>query len=209
MTDSDSLNRWLAPLGIALTFVAYFMVWMPNQAAALSIIGQEIGEWVKFLPEVRAGQVGLGRNWFYAPPLTLAALTLLWTRNWPARWQSWVMRAAAFVLCWPAFPVITLILNEARSEWLLRVTLVLATGVLAVFAGQFAKLSSQVVWGLGMGLAVLGGVMPLLAYLAHRPIIAAYLNAPLGIGIGVWTNLLGHSLIAGALWHARRAQSTA
>ena len=63
MMKSDAANQWVAPIGIALTFVAYFMVWMPNQAAALSILGQELGEWVKFLPEVRTGQVSLGRNW--------------------------------------------------------------------------------------------------------------------------------------------------
>lgn len=195
---ATALNAWLAPVGIGLTFIAYFMVWMPNEAAALSIIGQEMGEWVKFLPEVRARTVGLGRNWFYAPPLTLAVLTLLWTRRWPNRWQSWLMRAVAFVLCWPAFPVITIILNEPRSEWLVRALLVGCVGMLALVAGGLATLPRQMTSGLAMLLGVLGGVMPLAAYLAHRPIIITYLNAPLTIGVGVWVNLIGHLLLCAA-----------
>ena len=198
MMKSDAANQWVAPIGIALTFVAYFMVWMPNQAAALSIIGQELGEWVKFLPEVRTGQVSLGRNWFYAPPLTLATITLLWTRTWPNRWQTWAMRAVAFVLCWPAFPVITLILNEPRSEWMLRVGLIILLGLLTIFVGQLGNLPAQSVLIMVGLCALLGGLMPMLAYWIHRPIIELYLNAPLGIGVGVWANLLGHALLLAA-----------
>ena len=199
MHPNNRLHLWLVPTGIALTFVAYFMVWMPNQAAALSIIGQEIGEWVKFLPEVRARQVALGRNWFYAPPLTLATLTLLWTRGWASRWQSWLMRLVAFVLCWPAVPVITLILNEPRSEWLLRVGLVAAIAILSLAVGWLERLTPHVVIGSVCLLGIFGGLMPLLAYLVHRPIITQYLNAPVGVGIGVWANLIGHLLLCGGV----------
>lgn len=206
MHSLNRLHLWLAPAGIGLTFVAYFMVWMPNDAAALSIIGQEIGEWVKFLPEVRARQVALGRNWFYAPPLTLATLTLIWTRNWPGRWQSWLMRFVAFVLCWPAVPVITLILNEPRSEWILRVGLVAVIGILGLTVGWLNRLTQRVLLICVVLLGVVGGLMPLLAYMAHRPIIAQYLNAPVGVGIGVWANLIGHLLLCSGVG-ARRGTS--
>ena len=57
MSLREFAKRWLAPIGFALIFVGYLSVWLPNKAAGLAMLGLEIGEWVKFLPEVQFGQL--------------------------------------------------------------------------------------------------------------------------------------------------------
>jgi hypothetical protein len=44
--------------------------------------------------------------------------------------------------------------------------------------------------------ALLGATLPAWAYLAVRPVIADWLRAPIGIGPGVWLNLIGHLGVA-------------
>lgn len=178
------------PFPFALIFVAYFMVWLPNEAVGLAMQGLEIGEWVKFLPETRNGQVALSRVWFYAPPLTLGAVLALYTANWPSRWQTWAVRMMAFVMAMLALPSVPDILQRGRSE-LFRVLLVFLVGVVCLLVGKLGRFER---WGT-MILAVVGGVMPFVAYLVFRPIIAQYLTFTPAIGIGVWLNLIGHLLL--------------
>lgn len=187
------------PFPIALIFVAYFMVWLPNEAVGLAMQGLEIGEWVKFLPEVRFGDgAGLSRVWFYAPPLTLGLAVALYTASWPSRWQTWAVRAAAFLAAMLALPSIPDILQRGRSE-LFRVLLVMLVGVVCVLAGRLARFER---WGTII-LAIVGGVMPFAAYLVFRPIIATHLTYTPAIGIGVWLNLIGHLLLGAQAYLAK------
>ena len=48
--------RWRPPsrlgllaLGLTAIFIGYFLVWLPGPGAGLSLIGVEVGEWIKFL----------------------------------------------------------------------------------------------------------------------------------------------------------------
>ena len=55
-------RRTLVRLGFTIILLGYFMVWLPNRLAGLSFIGLEIGEWVKFLPQLRSGQISIDRR---------------------------------------------------------------------------------------------------------------------------------------------------
>ncbi len=184
------IKTQLLPIAFALIFVGYFAIWLPNEAVGLAMQGLEIGEWVKFLPETRNGQVALSRVWFYAPPLTLGTALALFTATWSARWQTWLVRGVAFLMATLALPSAPDILQRGRSE-LLRVLLVLLVGIICLLAGKLGKIER---WGTVV-LAVVGGIMPLVAYLIFRPIIAQHLTFTPAIGIGVWLNLLGHLLL--------------
>lgn len=186
----------LAPVAFALIFVAYFAVWLPNEAVGLAMQGLEIGEWVKFLPETRNGQVALSRVWFYVPPLTLGTALALFTASWSSlRWQTWLVRLTAFLMATLALPSIPDILQRGRSE-LLRVGLVFLVGVVCLVAGRLGKVER-----LGtLILAIVGGIMPFAAYLVFRPIIAQHLTFTPDIGIGVWLNLVGHLLLGISVW---------
>lgn len=194
-----SSRFWSFPVGVALVFVGYFSVWLPNDAVGLAMIGLEIGEWVKFLPETRAGQVALSRVWFYAPPLTLAALIGLYSAEWEHRWRTWLVRILAALVATLALPAIPDMLDGGTGD-LLRPALVLLVGILVLLA---SRIPYEINFWLSVLLAVVGGVVPLIAYLVYRPIIATYLTYTPEIGVGVWDNLIGHGLLLVAVLRSR------
>lgn len=182
---------------------AFFMVWLPHQAAGLSFIGLELGEEAKFLPQVQSGEILPGRSLFYLPPATVGLMLALLSGRWSnRRWQTWAARGLAValsLLAWPALEA----LGTAPAEWLWRVLLV----VLVVLAAVLAPLIGQrerLLWALLAGVAVAGALLPTWVYLAVRPAFAALLRERVGIGPGVWLNLAGHLLaLRVALWQLR------
>lgn len=181
--------------------LAYWLVWMPGPVAGLQLIGLEMGEWVKFLPEVRAGQISAGRDLFYLPPVLLGLLVALITVGWPHRWQIWFVRLVAIAVGWLAFPSLDAIRFEPHSEWLLR--LVLVGMVVLVAVGSYG-LKGKIAAALPPLLAVIalaGAILPAWAYLAMRPAIINALARPVGFGPGFWLNGLGFGVAAAVfLW---------
>ncbi len=193
---------WLA-LALTAIFVGYFLVWLPGPGAGLSLIGVELGEWIKFLG------VGARRNWFYVPPITLGVLLALWTATWPnQRGRTWLARGLAVAVALLAFPAVAAVTSEPRSEWLLRLTLIGAVVASAVLAAILAARPGPAAWlWLAMAVvAVVGAVGPAWQYLAVRPVVTDALRQPLGIGAGVWLNTLGHALAAAVCLSAFRAE---
>lgn len=182
-------------LAFALIFVAFFMVWLPHEAAGLTFIGLEMGEQAKFLPQVQSGEIVPGRSLFYLPPVLVGLMLALLTACWPnQRWQTWAARALAVAISMLAFPALEA-LGTTAAEWLWRVLLIalvlLAVGLAALLPGRAERL----IWGLLAVAAVAGAALPTWAYLALRPAFAALLQEQVGIGPGVWLNLVGHLLI--------------
>jgi hypothetical protein len=183
----------LLALGLTAIFVGYFLVWLPGPGAGLSLIGVELGEWIKFLG------FGPRRDWFYAPPIVLGLLLALWTATWPnRRAQTWLARGLAVAVALLAFPAVASITSEPRSEWLLRLALIGAVAAAVVLAAWVAARGGPavLVWAVMVGVAVVGAVGPTWHYLAARALFAAALGRPVGVGAGVWLNALGCLLVA-------------
>lgn len=196
----------LAPLALRLGFtailVAYFLVWLPQPVAGLSFIGLEMGEWVKFLPQIRSGEIVPVRDLYYLPPITLGLMIALWTADWPnRRWQSWAARAVAVGVAFLSFPAIEAILEEAPDQWALRLQLILLVLLVTVLSSQFHRLpeslSFTLSWLLIVLIALLGATLPTWAYLAMQPAFGQLLGSDVGIGPGVWLNAIGHFVIVG------------
>lgn len=189
------LAAW-RPLSLTLILISYLLVWLPYPAAGLSLLGVELGEWIKFLPGVRTPQPPASRNWFYLPPITLAWLIVLWSAAWPARrWQTWLARGLALGVSFLAVPALEVIRDEPAAEWRLRLAWigVLALGMLTAHWWG-TRLSSRALTLLAALTAAVGAFMPTWAYFGLRPVVEAALRAPVSVGPGVWLNLLGHSL---------------
>ena len=180
-------------VGFTAVFIAYFLVWLPGPGAGLQFLGFEIGEWIKFLG------VGLARNLFYLPPITLGLMLALWTATWLATprtpgWQKWAVRGVAVAVSLLAFPAAEAVLYEPRSEWLLRLLLIALVMVVALgshWLGRWPRLA----WALILLLGLVGLVLPTWQYFAVRPLIAEWWQKPVGVGAGVWLNGVGHTLI--------------
>ena len=193
-----AIRNTLFSLSATAILLAYFLPWLPHPAAGLRLIGLEMGEWVKFLPQVRSGEIAAGRNLFYLPPITLGALLALATAGWPnGRWQTWAMRGLAVAVSLLALPALEAIRDEPSGEWLLRLLLIGGVVGVAFLSGLGGRLPAQASWLLLALIALAGALLPTWAYLSVRPVIADLLRAPVGIGPGVWLNLVGHLLAAG------------
>ncbi len=194
-------SQTLFKFGCTAILLGYFMVWLPHNLAGLSFIGLEIGEWVKFLPQVRSGQIPADRVLFYLPPITLGLILALWTTGWPnRRWQSWVMRAVAVLIAMLAFPALEVILYEGSDQWLGRLIMILAVAITALLVSRLQRLPNGLGFVVARGLTLivaLGGlVLPTWAYLEVRPAVAELFSGAVGIGPGLWLNGIGHLLVA-------------
>jgi hypothetical protein len=191
-------NRRFYPLlwvGFTLILAGYLMVWLPQPVVGLSLIGLEMGEWVKFLPEVQAGLLP-DRNLFYLPPVLLGLMMALWTAGWPnGRWQSWAVRGVAVLVSLLAFPAVEAVRFEPADQWLLRIGLVGLVGVTAVLSGVMDRLPQRIRPLLLLVLAVAGLVLPSWAYLAVRPVIAELFRTDVGIGPGLLLHIAGNLLV--------------
>lgn len=185
-------RRDLLALGLTAIFIGYFLVWLPGPGVGLSLIGVELGEWIKFLG------FGPRRDWFYAPPIVSGLLLALWTATWPNRRRTWLARGLAVAVALLAFPAVAAVSSEPRSEWLLRLALIGVVGLVAVATAlPVARRVTRWAWAAMVAVALVGAVGPTWHYLAARSVVAAALRQPVGIGPGVWLNALGCLLVAG------------
>ncbi len=179
-------------LALTAVLVAYFLIWLPGPSAGLQLMGLETGEWVKFMG------MGTRRNLFYLPPITLALTMQLTAGFWDnGRYQTWIMRAAAIAVSLLAFPAIEDMMGASRAEYMSRLAAVFFVGGMGIVSA-FASRHREAAWTgrllLG-GMALLGAAgfyLPLSAYVEVRPVVAAWMGMPIGIGIGVWLNSVGH-----------------
>ncbi len=199
-----AIGDWLTPrtqtrlllLAFTAILAGYLTVWLPNDAAGLSFLGFEIGEWVKFLPQVQSGELPMNRNYFYLPPVLLGAMMALQASRWPNRRpQTWAMRGLAILVACLALPSIDAVRFEPASEWLLRLLLVGCVALLALIGSWLGKLPNTAYWMLMEMAALLGLLFPLWAYVAVWPAVAELWQQPVAFGPGIWLNSAGNLVV--------------
>jgi len=176
--------------------MGYLMVWLPGPSAGLQFLGVEMGEWTKFFG------LGVKRNWFYLPPLTLALMLLFFTVAWDnGRLQTWLFRGVAVAVSLLAFPALEDLTGPSQSEYLSRVAgiglVIVVAGLLTLFGGSKRPWLQPVAWGLMVLAALVGMVWPTLIYGEVRPYASELMGVTLGYGPGFWLNLLGHAAVLG------------
>jgi hypothetical protein len=202
----DYLAGTLLKLGFTAILLGYLLVWLPQPVVGLSFIGLELGEWVKFLPQVRSGEIAADRNLFYIPPVTLGLMMILWTSSWPnRRWQTWIMRGLALLVAFLAFPAVEAIRDEPADQWLLRIGLiggVMVVALLLPLLGQLPERTVEVTsWAVICLLAMASLALPTWAYFSYMPAISELFGRNIGFGPGVWLNIAGNlAVVLAALY---------
>ncbi len=187
-------KHWQALLILAFTaiFIGYLNVWLPGPGAGLSFLGIEMGEWFKFLG------LGARRDLFYLPPITLGLMLAIWTITWSRQgWQAWLMRVVGVMTSLLAFPAIEDISGAVREQYVLRVLLiglVVLVGLLSGFWHPTGK-RKRLPWLLLALLGLIGAILPTWIYMTVRPFAAQIMGVPIGIGLGVLLNGVGHLLV--------------
>jgi hypothetical protein len=126
MGRRDIALQWVWLAGLMLAAAGYWGAWISHRTAGLMIQGYDLAEYVKFLPEVRAGSLPTWREWFVLPA---AALSLAFTlsaaqRRWALRWfiggpLLLIGLACALTLLPPAWTPALLMTAEFRLQTLL------------------------------------------------------------------------------------------
>lgn len=186
--------RWLLPLSVLATLAGYFGPWVPHAAAGLVVTGLDLGEYVKFLHEVRGGEIELWRQGFYLPLVAVSvALSLHAYRRdlaypWPIKGTLLAVAAvAAFNLLPPAWSPPLLLTPEFRLQTL---AMIVCLG-LAAISPILALLPRQMVAALVALSAISALWLPIHNFLRVLPAIAQLYGHPLTPGWGIWGMGLG------------------
>jgi hypothetical protein len=187
-------------VALLLAAVSYWLPWVDHDAAALRLTGQDMGEFVKFLPASQrvTGDRHTGRmprQLFYVPPFFCSiCLTLLVPNRqfYYPRWLRVAMLVGAALLLLGLLPPVwghpkELLAGEFRLQGY---SLVLGLG-LVLGHGLYRKIPLQ-------ALAIVISVLSLLALIATqgafwlvRPRLWAAYNTPtLSLGWGLWLHIV-------------------
>lgn len=202
---SSVLAGWLLSVGLLLTGIGgAFAPWIWREGVALQLTAPGLAEFVKFLAQVRLGQVQVERLYFLLP-LFMAMLTLpLLAENRALilpQWFRWMLRLAVLPLALAALsPVWTPAILMAPEFRLQTFLAGLAVG-LAIFSPWFKKLP---LWPLAV-LLVIGSlaafILPLWQFSLVQPGMAQAYHEPVSLGWGWWLAVVGIALsLAGSLW---------
>lgn len=206
-----TLLQWLLPSAGLLILAGYFGPWVPHRVAGLVVTGLDLGEYVKFLPVVRSGEVTLWREGFYLPLVTVsfacssAAFAPVFRYRWPMRILLLIVATvAALNLLPPAWSPAVLQAAEFRQQVLSLIACLVAVG----FSPFLALLPH---WVVALCVAILGGLAlwwPSQQFLAVLPAIRELYQQPLAPGWGFYVMISGLLLLIGTqaviLYSARR-----
>lgn len=95
------LFPWLLVMSFLLTLAGYFGPWVPHRVSGLVVTGLDLGEYVKFLPLVRSGQISLWREGFYLPLIAISLAASFVSFQPHIRlphWLLWAWRAIVLTL---------------------------------------------------------------------------------------------------------------
>jgi hypothetical protein len=185
---------------------AGFAPWIWRASIALQLTAPGLAEFVKFLPEIRTGQIKIERLYFLLPLFVtmLAAPMLVENKRlaWPG-WLRWGLRIGVIPLALASLsPVWTPAILRA-PEFRLQ-TVLAATAISLTFAAHFFK--KLPLKPLVVGLAIGGAIALILPgrqfSLIHTSLVETY-HEPVSLGWGWWLTVAGVVLsIGGGLWLA-------
>jgi hypothetical protein len=121
LRDPRQLRCILIVLAIAVGLVGYYGPWLTHRAAGLVIIGLDLAEYVKFVPQVASAQIPIQREVFYMPLLAGSiAASLFASRRCLPNWLRWILAFMAVPLALamlpPAWSPAVLRLDEFRIQ---------------------------------------------------------------------------------------------
>jgi len=200
LLDRQKSKTWFL-IGIALALIGYWGPWVDHKTAALVLSGLDMAEFVKFLPEVRAGTESVIRELFYLPPLAAALCLSLMSSNSLWRFPLWaraIMLVVATVLAMvvlPPYPFIlqTLGSHEFRRQFLMAAGCLVIIGVSLLYR----RLPEAIVAALLIVISLVGAIPPVWQFFSIRGALDRVYGRPIHIGWGLWLLAVGFLAVAG------------
>jgi hypothetical protein len=208
---------YLVVVALALALVSYWAPWVDHDTAALKLSGQDLGEFVKFIPAIRRGLTRYPRQLLYLPPFAGAIALVLLAANRQLTYPRWLrvgMLAAALLVLPGLLPPAWGHPRELfASEFRLQGTALLIGALFVLAHGLFHSLSLPALAMALVALSVIALIPPQWAFWRIRPQIwAVYDTASVRLGWGLWLDLLAWagSLACGGLllWTSPHRESS-
>jgi len=186
-----------ALLAFLFLSLGYWGRWVAHPAAGLNILGVDLPEYVKFVPEARYGVISINRLVFFAMPVSLALGLILFASS-RASIPIWLRGLAGLF----AVPVTLSMLPPAWTPGLLLTaefrtqTIVIMALLAAIFLVPLWKFLLPD-WLRGV-LLLIAGLLPIFALKAFfklLPALGKLYNHPLSAGPGVWFTVAGMLLL--------------
>jgi hypothetical protein len=190
--DPRQLRYFVIVLAIAAGIAGYYGPWLAHRAAGLIIIGLDLAEYVKFLPQVASGQIAIRREIFYLPLLAGSiAASLFASRRCLPKLLRWVLALLAAPLALailpPAWSPAILRLGEFRIQ-------VIAMGVCLLLIPGIAVtryLPDRLVLLTVAFLSLIAALGPTWAFLQVRPAIEQVYRQPPPLAWGFFMSPIG------------------
>jgi hypothetical protein len=194
-----ALVRFLLPIGWFLAAIGYFGPWLAHPTAALTLSGVDMGEFVKFLPEVLEGSLSVTRQIFYLPPFAVVAGIALLVGSQDLRYP-WLPR---LLLLLGAIPVSLQILPPAwspasllTSEFRLQTVALVTSWLLLACWWFWTRIAVQLTGSLSAALAFLAAALPAWQLLIVKPSVDKVYGTPPSVGWGFLVCMLGLAIVA-------------
>jgi len=191
-------RRWLALIVAGLCgLIGYYGPWIPHRAVGLIVLGLDLAEYVKFLPQVAGGEIVLRRELFYLPLIAASAgSALIASRDGLPRWARWLLALAAIPAALAMLPPAWSPAVLAQPEFRLQVVAIGACLALIAMIPLLQRLPDRIVLGCVALLALLAAIVPAWGFLRVLAPIESLYGHAIKPGWGFWTSLLGFGAAA-------------
>jgi len=189
--------RILLLLALVVGIAGYWGPWIAHRAVSLIIIGQDMGEFVKFLSEVRNGTVPMVRQLFYLPPfcacLCLALLAANPRLSYPRLARAFLLAAILPISLALLPPVVSMPVLQS-SEFRLQAAGVICCWLLVPGWWLLRRIPAGINLAALSALGLAASLLPLWQFLTILPAIQAIYKAPIYIGWGLVATTAGFLL---------------
>ena len=173
--------------------------WVEAKPAGLRILGLDLAEYVKFVAEVRNGQIQLVREVFYLPLVTLSlSLSLLVHRQ-----ELRLPGAVRWILNLLAVPAALAMLPPAwtppllKSPEFLKQTIAIGACLIAAVVSYpvLRRISKAVAAIVTLALSISAAALSISAFVRLQPALASIYGRPIPAGSGAWLAVFGTALL--------------
>lgn len=194
------MKKWLFLLALVAALSGYWAPWVHHKASALVLTGLDMGEFVKFLPQFRSGELRFRREVFYLP-LLLSSLSSILMASSPAFSYPMWARGLLLMLAWamalsmlpPAWSPPLLL----RSEFIYQTIAIIFCLTLPFAWPILKRIPSSALYSFLFLASLLSSILPSLYFEKTRPFIVMLYAQPISWGWGVYLMLAGFALLAG------------
>lgn len=185
--------------GLLILALGYWGAWLPHPAAGLAILGLDLAEYVKFVPEVRSGHIALTREVFYNPLIALAlgliALGTLRGVRLPG-WLRWGLVLLAIPVALSMLPPAWTPASLRTPEFRRQTTVMLLLLAAVPLTPLFHRYVPDPVRGLALLVLAALPVPAMVGFVRLLPALERLYNRPLQPGAAFYLTGLGSLLLA-------------